>query len=141
MSIAPRLIRQKDAFGYLGMDRNRFDKEVRPKLTEIPIGERSIAYDRYELDYWADEYIAKYGRKKDVPSCVQGQAEFKSPQAGKDQSIKGIVASESSSDLAKSPKTKPKNGCETNKLKLSSKSRRSVLDVIRECSQMAAGNT
>ena len=39
----PRLIRFRDAPRYLGMDRNRFNAEVRPHLTEIPIG---IAGDR-----------------------------------------------------------------------------------------------
>jgi hypothetical protein len=48
--IAPRLIRHRDAPAYLGVDRNRFDNEVRPKLTEVPIGGRGIAFDRLELD-------------------------------------------------------------------------------------------
>lgn len=39
----PRLIRLRDAPNYLGMDRNRFNTEVRPDLTEIPIGEQGIA--------------------------------------------------------------------------------------------------
>lgn len=141
MSIAPRLIRQKDAFGYLGMDRNRFDKEVRPKLTEIPIGERSIAYDRHELDYWADEYIAKFGRKKDARSCVQEPVEFKSVRVAKDQSTKDIVVSGFSSALEKSRKMMPKNGSGIGKQKLSTKSRQSAMDVRRECLLMAQQNT
>ncbi len=36
----PRLLRLRDAPTYLGMDRNRFNSEVRPCLTEIPIGEQ-----------------------------------------------------------------------------------------------------
>ena len=31
-------MRLRDAPGYLGMDRNRFNAEVRPHLIEIPIG-------------------------------------------------------------------------------------------------------
>ena len=50
MPIVPRLIRHRDAPAYLGMDRNRFDAEVRPFLTEIPIGDRGIAFDRLDLD-------------------------------------------------------------------------------------------
>jgi hypothetical protein len=38
MKVLPRLLRFRDAPGYLGMDRNRFNAEVRPGLTEIPIG-------------------------------------------------------------------------------------------------------
>ncbi len=40
MTLLPRLIRLRDAPAYLGMDRNRFNAEVRPLLTEIPIGEQ-----------------------------------------------------------------------------------------------------
>src|SRR5262249_31853006 len=44
------------------MDRNRFNAEVRPSLTEIPIGTQGIAFDRLELDAWADEYKGRNGR-------------------------------------------------------------------------------
>ena len=60
--IAPRLLRHRDAPAYLGVDRNRFNAEVRPSLTEIPIGRRGWAFDRLELDAWADAYIAARGR-------------------------------------------------------------------------------
>jgi integrase len=49
-------MRQRDAPIYLSMDRNRFNGEVSPSLTEIPIGEQGIAFDRFELDAWVDEY-------------------------------------------------------------------------------------
>ncbi len=58
----PRFIRLRDAPDYLGMDRNRFNAEVRPFLTEIPIGIQGIAFDRLELDVWADNYVACNGR-------------------------------------------------------------------------------
>jgi hypothetical protein len=58
----PRIIRFRDAPAYLGMDRNRFNAEARPYLTEIPIGVQGIGFDRLELDAWADEYIARNGR-------------------------------------------------------------------------------
>lgn len=48
--LLPRLIRFRDAPTYLGMDRNRFNSEVRPDLTEVPIGSQGIAFDRLELD-------------------------------------------------------------------------------------------
>ena len=57
-----RILRFKDAPGYVGMDRNRFNVEVRPHLTEIPIGKQGIGFDRLELDAWVDEYIARNGR-------------------------------------------------------------------------------
>ena len=46
--LTPRLIRVRDAPFYLGMDRNRFDAEVRPQLTEIPLGTQGIAFDRLD---------------------------------------------------------------------------------------------
>ena len=57
-----RFYRRRDAPSYLGMDRNRFDKEVRPYLREIPIGSQGIAFDRLELDAWADHYGSRNGR-------------------------------------------------------------------------------
>ena len=61
-AILPRLIRLRDAPAYLGMDRNRFNAEVRPGLTEVPIGAQGIAFDRLELDAWVDDYVARNGR-------------------------------------------------------------------------------
>jgi hypothetical protein len=37
------------------MDKNRFNWEVRPELTNIPIGSQGIAFDRLELDAWAED--------------------------------------------------------------------------------------
>jgi len=60
--VQPRIIRFRDAPFYLGMDRNRFNAEVRPYLTEVPIGKQGIGFDRLELDAWLDDYIARNGR-------------------------------------------------------------------------------
>jgi predicted DNA-binding transcriptional regulator AlpA len=57
-----RFIRLREAPQYLGMDRNRFNREVRPYLTEIPIGNQGVAFDRVEMDAWADEYKLKRGK-------------------------------------------------------------------------------
>jgi predicted DNA-binding transcriptional regulator AlpA len=61
MQIQPRLIRLRDAPAYLGMDKNRFNRELRTKLTEIPIGKQGIAFDRLEMDAWAEQYISRCG--------------------------------------------------------------------------------
>ena len=58
----PRFIRFRDASFYLGMDRNRFNAEVRPYVTELRIGTQGIAFDRLELDAWADQYKSRNGR-------------------------------------------------------------------------------
>ena len=62
MKILPRFIRFRDAPTYLGMDRNRFNAEVRGDLTEIPIGTQGVAFDRLELDAWAEQHKARNGR-------------------------------------------------------------------------------
>ena len=61
--LLPRLVRFRDAPNYLGMDRNRFNAEVRPFLTRIPIGHQGIAFDRLELDAWVEDYISRNGRR------------------------------------------------------------------------------
>ena len=60
--LLPRLVRLRDAPAYLGMDRNRFNREVRPHLTNIPIGQQGIAFDRLELDAWVEDYVSRNGR-------------------------------------------------------------------------------
>jgi len=59
-----RIIRFRDVPSYLGMDRNRFNAEVRPHLTEIPIGKQGIGFDRLELDAWVDDYKSRNGRPR-----------------------------------------------------------------------------
>ena len=61
--ILPRLLRLRDAPAYLGMDRNRFNREVRPYLTIIPVGRQGVAFDRLELDAWVDDYVSCNGRR------------------------------------------------------------------------------
>ena len=60
--ITPRVLRFRDAPAYLGMDRNRFNAEVRPYLTEVPIGTQGIGFDRLELDAWFEDYKNCNGR-------------------------------------------------------------------------------
>jgi hypothetical protein len=89
--IAPRIIRFRDAPHYLGMDRNRFNAEVRPFLTEIPIGTQGIGFDRLELDAWFEDYKSRNGRParkgalpwdaKDYPASSCGPASGTSTNA------------------------------------------------------------
>ena len=60
--LLPRLIRLRDAPFYLGMDRNRFNAEVRQHLTNIRIGRQGVAFDRLELDAWVEDYVSRNGR-------------------------------------------------------------------------------
>ena len=61
--LQPRFVRLRDAPKYLGMDRHRFNLEVRPYLLEIPIGKQGIAFDRLEIDVWVEEYVKRNGRR------------------------------------------------------------------------------
>ena len=72
-TLIPRIIRFRDAPFYLGMDKNRFNKEVRPFITELKIGTQGIAFDRLDLDAWVDDYKSRVGRpgtrKLEKESC------------------------------------------------------------------------
>lgn len=62
--LEPRIIRAKHAPGYLGMCRDVFNKIVQPYVSEFPIGQQGVGFDRIELDKWADAYIAENSIKK-----------------------------------------------------------------------------
>ena len=93
-SIAPRILRFRDAPRYLGMDRNRFNSEVRPYVTEVPIGKQGIGFDRLELDAWFEDYKSRNGRPaqkgantwdvRDYPasSCAPGSGTSTNASAG-----------------------------------------------------------
>jgi hypothetical protein len=95
-ALLPRLVRLRDAPHYLGMDRNRFKAEVRPLLTVIPIGKQGVAFDRLELDRWADEYISRNGR----PGRSKGKTiwDVNAPQAS--TSVAESGTSTNSSEVA-----------------------------------------
>ena len=69
-TINPRFIRLRDAPTYLGMDRNRFNTEIRPYLLEIRVGIQGKAFDRVELDAIAEEYKNRNGR----PGRLHGES-------------------------------------------------------------------
>jgi hypothetical protein len=73
----PRLIRLRDAAKYLGMDKNRFNNEVRPCLITLKIGQQGIAFDRFDLDQWADEFKKHQG--KPAQRTIRWQAHETNP--------------------------------------------------------------
>ncbi|GLH31735.1 hypothetical protein BR1R5_11210 [Pseudomonas sp. BR1R-5] len=73
--ILPRIIRAGSAPAYLGMCRDEFHKTVRPYVREFPIGIQGVGFDRYELDDWADAYIAMHSTDKRPRVVVQPPAE------------------------------------------------------------------
>src|SRR5688500_16097621 len=54
-AFAPRFLRLRDAPRYLGMDKNRFNREVRPSVLAVRVGIQGIAFDRIDLDAWRSE--------------------------------------------------------------------------------------
>jgi hypothetical protein len=44
------------------MDKNRFNREVRPHVPAIRIGTQGIVFDRIDLDAWADQHKSRNGR-------------------------------------------------------------------------------
>ncbi|MCK0511556.1 hypothetical protein [Aromatoleum buckelii] len=60
--LLPRAIRAQDAPAYLGIDRNKFNAEVKPKLTLVVLGHRIRCYDRLDLDRIWEEIKARNGR-------------------------------------------------------------------------------
>ncbi|WP_020483067.1 hypothetical protein [Methylomonas sp. MK1] len=115
-SILPRFIRIRDAPFYLGMDKNRFNTEVRPSLTEIKIGQQGIAFDRIELDAWADEYVRRFGKSsmkkqdKQEKSSWQRKSQVSSKEANfgtliKSSKAKDVFASVLEQTISRKPKT------------------------------------
>ena len=103
VSVVPRIIRHRDAPAYLGVDRNRFDAEIRPLLTEIPIGMRGRAFDRLELDAWADrmadalrDRLPDRARNLALGACT-GQRELMASDGDRDEALaicnRGLLAS------------------------------------------------
>lgn len=68
--VTPRFIRMGQAPAYLGMSRAIFNQEVRPHVREVRIGKQGIAFDRNDLDRWADAYLAAHaGPKTDATAA------------------------------------------------------------------------
>jgi hypothetical protein len=86
--IEPRIIRLRDASRYLGMDKNRFNADVRPFLSEIPIGVQGIAFDRLELDAFADYYVQVRGRPPERRAPWQESVGQVSANAGSTGTLK-----------------------------------------------------
>src|SRR5262249_41772553 len=111
--VLDRVIRYRDAPAYLGMDRNRFDREVRPMLTEIPIGGRGIGFDRLDLDAWFEQHKECNGRSKGNNGADTWSAQKPAASTAKADaalSTDGSKASESIAGSATPPKRRRKPG-------------------------------
>jgi hypothetical protein len=94
------------------MDKNRFNREVRPHITAIRIGKQGVAFDRIDLDAWADEHKSRNG-------CPAAQSIRSKPWETKNQVLPSEVGSgistncseerECAAALAQATSPKPKS--------------------------------
>lgn len=105
--ILPRFIRAGDAYGYLGMCREEFKNTVRPHVREFPIGKQGVAFDRHELDQWADAYIERMAIEKQADqdnnpprSGRQGAKQWREKQCRASTRGTGFGTSTKSSEVA-----------------------------------------
>ena len=52
---AAKIIRLSDAPSYLGVNKNKFNRDIRPLLHELALGDRSVGFNRSELDNFIDK--------------------------------------------------------------------------------------
>src|SRR5688572_15657638 len=127
------------------MDRHRFDSEVRPTLTEIPIGQRGIAFDRHELDAWADAYIAACGRPSREPKgaqlCELGREVSSWPMTAGGSSTRNTRDSGSSNGSAPSARTTPRPGLPPGKRRSTRNGQTAFDAAVTACGQMLHGST
>ena len=106
-SLQPRFVRQKDAPGFFGVTRQTFDRNIRPYLTEIWLGDSAqsgIVYDIHDLNALADIIKERNGRPgkkgevyiwdepKENQDCISSRGTV--PNSGKYKAQSSTSASE-----------------------------------------------
>jgi hypothetical protein len=93
------------------MKRELFNVEIRPKVIEIPIGKRGIAFDRLDLDVALDEYKKRNGRppRKGGRIYLEIQKVSTPIRTGRGPSIKSSEEDAFTSALERVRKSKQKN--------------------------------
>ena len=62
MDLLPRVVRQKDAPKYCGVNTNYFNRYIRPHLREIRFGPQMVGFDRIDIDQWIVDFKDNSGR-------------------------------------------------------------------------------
>jgi hypothetical protein len=110
--VAPRFIRLRDAPHFFGMDKNRFNREVRPCLTEIRIGKQGRAFDRLEMEAAAEEYMSRNGRpaaERSKPwDKTEGECQDSNDVVESGTSTRSFTEREFAKALAQATAKKPK---------------------------------
>ena len=140
--IQPRFIRWRDAPDYLGMCKSLFGAEVRPYLVEIPIGRRGVAFDRLDLDAWADRHKADNGRPtKNRLSSWEAQGASPAKTTVHRASTKDGKGNNSPPGLEKARKNGRSNDSSQKSPSAKGKRKRETVDeVIAMCMHMAEGS-
>ena len=141
MNAIPRYIRHCNAPAYLGMCKEVFERDVRPYLTEIPIGRKGVAFDRLDLDAFADEYKRRNGRPatKEFSWDEQERGAYPSKKTVQEPSIKSGVGEESSPGLGRYRSKKPRTGLPQKSVDAQQSSK--VEAVVGRCLQIALRGT
>ncbi len=91
-------IRLSDAPEYLSIDKNRFNSEVRPYLSERHFGKQTIVFKRLDIEAWADEDMrCNNGR----PGRIKGVTTWdkKERLGSSNATVSGISTSRSTGDV------------------------------------------
>src|SRR5581483_7274769 len=80
---AQRLLRPPAAHAYLAMNKNQFNSLVRPDVIVFHLGKRAIAFDRLELDVWAEDYCRRNGRSSPQQEDQQCRSMYPASSRGR----------------------------------------------------------
>jgi hypothetical protein len=94
------------------MNKNLFNRNVRPRLTEIRIGKQGRAFDRLEMEAAAEEYMSRNGRPAATRSKpwdkTEGECQDSNDVVASGTSTRSSTEREFAKALAQATTRKPK---------------------------------
>src|SRR5271170_4378148 len=142
MILLLRLLRPPQAAAYLGVGATIFERDIRPYLIEIPMGAAGVAFDRLDLDAWADQHKVRARRPAEKGVQLwddqERPASLPTPEET-ESSTRFIKGCESTPDSEGSPSLLPKTAS-ARRLRRSKK-KRSASALLAELSAKHASGT
>ena len=89
LHLLPRAVRARDAPAYLGVDRNRFNRDFKPFLTIVVMGHKTHCYDRLDLDEIWETMRVRNGRPGAESSTEKTPWQNAQLESGKKQAARG----------------------------------------------------
>jgi hypothetical protein len=86
LSYPPRIMRPAEAAYYVGMSKDLFNREIRPLVPVISLGDRAIGFDRIDLDEAIYQYKESNTRNDESP-WLKSQDSIGMKPRGKGSSI------------------------------------------------------